>query len=1135
MKYKTKIKINGAELTDEQSSSASSITAVSLEASAGNGFQVGNSSASALSVTILKPYKTSFDGDKVEFYILPDGEDDESLAEKLEEEVGSTEETEHVEDNDETDDIETEEVDDGEGEEMTAEEEAEAEAEDDAEESNLFDVMNGEEVTGEVTEEEAVPDPADWELFGVFYVYKQTNNRDGSITLRCYDGFQLLHGDYVPAIKSGTIQQFYDDIRTQCAELGVTVDPEEFAEEENVTITWNQVCSFRQAIGYIAGLVGGYATFGDDDTLGIDYYAYNDRVLLLPELLDYKTTSAGETQIDGVVCTVNLRGDTVESGDGGQSITFYNPFATQQTVDSILEQYQGIRYIGANVKAKWDPSVRCGDLVRVMSEAEYRNYIAMGNAFRNSGEMTAAEVLNLKKELNAVGRTILVSSQRIDFGGETTVEIRSHLMTETEKANAPLSPSDAKFRVVTADLIRTKELIAQKAEIEDLKATNALIKNLKAEDVKITGRLDAAEGNIGNLQAEDVKITGRLDAAEGSIGNLQAEDVKITGRLDAAEGNIKVLDTKKLSAEDADLRYVNIDFSKIDKAWLQKFYAQSGIIKDLVIGDSTVTGHLVGVTISGDLLEGNTVKADKLVVKGEDGLYYKLNIEGGSTVTPELTKEVLQNGLDGNNIIANTITAEKIQVDDLIAFDATIGGFNIASNAIYSGVKSSVDNTTRGMYLGADGQMSFGDSNNYIKYHKDEKTGKYALEIMADHMIFGSTGTNVQDAIEEAWNKANKAQSTANEAKDSAIEAAKTASNYISSSTYGLMVSMNTGEVKETPATATSRNILITGDNFQIRDGQKVIASYGENTTIGDLNGGNITVSKNGIELSDGTYKAASIKAISEEEEVKTSVFAFNGQDAENSLLSGRRWSATYYLDYVPSKIQSVIASGPSSDIFFPNSPGGLLYGYMQEGNSITVAIDGSYGDAEIWNWSAYDTLTVVYTKAARTTGVITGEEVYANNVFVRNPNKTYMSILDFIYPVGSIYMSVNEANPGDLIGGTWERIKDQFLLSAGDTYAAGNTGGSADSVVVSHTHAQTAHSHGFEGGDKVWTTASGSAEPGNQISGTAKYYAATAKKDYSWRTRTTGETAKIQATGVDGTGKNMPPYLAVYVWKRIS
>ena len=622
MKYKTKIKINGAELTDEQSSSASSITGVSLEASAGNGFQVGNSAASALSVTILKPYKTSFDGDKMEFYILPDGEDDESLAEKLEEEVGSAEETEHVEDNDETDDIETEEVDDGDGEEMTAEEEAEAEAEDDIEESNLFDTMNGEEVTGEVTEEEAVPDPADWELFGVFYVYKQTNNRDGSITLRCYDGFQLLHGDYVPAIKSGTIQQFYDDIRTQCAEFGVTVDPEEFSEEENVTITWNQVCSFRQAIGYIAGLVGGYATFGDDDTLGIDYYAYNDRVLLLPELLDYKTTSAGETQINGVVCTVNLRGDTVESGDGGQSITFYNPFATQQTVDSILEQYQGIRYIGANVKAKWDPSVRCGDLVRVMSEAEYRNYIAMGNAFRNSGEMTAAEVLNLKKELNSVGRTILVSSQRIDFGGETLTEITSHLPTEAEKANAPTSPNDAKFRIVTAELIKTNDLVAEKATIKDLEATNAEIKNIKADYVN-TATLEAEAAKIAKAEIENATIkNAQIESINGNkivngsivAAALSSEVIKnfannnIYYQATEPTGDIKEGDLwfKTLTATSGDSAGVLFVWS--GGAWQNKKFDSESILAKSITAGEIASGTITAGEVDMDNLQTNLAR-----------------------------------------------------------------------------------------------------------------------------------------------------------------------------------------------------------------------------------------------------------------------------------------------------------------------------------------------------------------------------------------------------------------------------------------------------------------------------------------------------------------------------------------------
>ena len=685
MKYKTKIKINGAELTDEQSSSASSITGVSLEASAGNGFQVGNSAASALLVTILKPYKTSFDGDKVEFYILPDGEDDESLSEKLEEEVGSDEETEHVEDNDETDDIETEEVDDGEGEEMTAEEEAEADAEDDIEESNLFDTMNGEEVTGEVTEEEAVPDPADWELFGVFYVYKQTNNRDGSITLRCYDGFQLLHGDYVPAIKSGTIQQFYDDIRTKCAELGVTVDPEEFAEEENVTITWNQVCSFRQAIGYIAGLVGGYATFGDDDTLGIDYYAYNDRVLLLPELLDYKTTSAEETQIDGVVCTVNLRGDTVESGDGGQSIAFYNPFATKQTVDSILEQYQGIRYIGANVKAKWDPSVRCGDLVRVMSEAEYRNYIAMGNALRNSGEKTDAEVLNLKKELNAVGRTILVSSQRIDFGGETLTEITSHLPTESEKANAPTSPNDAKFRIVTAELIKTNELVAEKATIKDLEATNAEIKNIKADYVN-TAILEAEAAKIAKAEIENATIkNAQIESINGNKivnGSIVAAALSSEVIKNFANNNIYYQATEPTGdIKEGDLWFKTLTATSGDRAgvlfvwsgggWQNKKFDSESILAKSITAGEIASGTITAGEVDMDNLQTNLARIGDPAGKNVQITGAGVEIKDGEKTLASY-EEAIQIGSKSGNMMIIAAEDFKIQNEASDIFDITI-------------------------------------------------------------------------------------------------------------------------------------------------------------------------------------------------------------------------------------------------------------------------------------------------------------------------------------------------------------------------------------------------------------------------------------------------------------------------------
>ena len=53
------------------------------------------------------------------------------------------------------------------------------------------------------------------------------------------------------------------------------------------------------------------------------------------------------------------------------------------------------------------------------------------------------------------------------------------------------------------------------------------------------------------------------------------------------------------------------------------------------------------------------------------------------------------------------------------------------------------------------------------------------------------------------------------------------------------------------------------------------------------------------------------------------------------------------------------------------------------------------------------------------------------------------------VYPVGSIYISVSGTNPSELFGGTWEQLKDRFLLAAGDTYAAGSTGGEAQHTLT--------------------------------------------------------------------------------------
>lgn len=316
-------------------------------------------------------------------------------------------------------------------------------------------------------------------------------------------------------------------------------------------------------------------------------------------------------------------------------------------------------------------------------------------------------------------------------GERVIVMIKDHKAVITGNASSPSARSEdvKNLEIVVADKVSTSELEAQ----------NAVIENLKSDNVTITGKLTAAEANIETLQ------TDKLDASEADIKYATIEN------LNAANANIENLQTDKLSVSDANIKYATIDFTNIGKAAIEQFFSKSGMISNLVVGESTITGKLVGVTISGDSIEANTIKADKLVVLGSDGLYYKLNVNALGEATAS-SDEKYQNGLDGSAIIAKTITATQISVHDLVAFGATIGGFHITNNSIYSGVKESAGSTTRGIYFDNDGQFVVGDSSNYIKFFKDTDE-TYKLDISAKSIKFGSSGKSIEeevDSLEEA-------------------------------------------------------------------------------------------------------------------------------------------------------------------------------------------------------------------------------------------------------------------------------------------------------------------------------------------------------------------------------------------------
>lgn len=373
--------------------------------------------------------------------------------------------------------------------------------------------------------------------------------------------------------------------------------------------------------------------------------------------------------------------------------------------------------------------------------------------------------------------TPISSTTVVNDGDRVIVTVKNHTATVTGDLTNPSASNKevqeignkiSEFEIVIADKVTTEQLEAEIARIEtlrteELEATNAKIETLngkvaeidtiKADVVEVEGKVTANEADITTLRADiaDFKdVTAEeIDAVKGDFNTLNSDyaDFKVTttNKLTANEASIADLETNKLDTVTANAKYATIDFSNIGEAAIEKLFSDSGIIKDLIMSDGKVTGELVGVTIKGDLIEGNTVKADKLVIQGEDGLYYKLNVNALGETTAS-SDEKYQNGLDGSNIIAESITAEKIAVDDLVAFGATIGGYHIDTHSLYSGVKNSIDNTTRGVYLGDDGQINIGDSNNYLKFYVDED-GTYKLELQANSIKFGASGTTVEEAI----------------------------------------------------------------------------------------------------------------------------------------------------------------------------------------------------------------------------------------------------------------------------------------------------------------------------------------------------------------------------------------------------
>ena len=221
-----------------------------------------------------------------------------------------------------------------------------------------------------------------------------------------------------------------------------------------------------------------------------------------------------------------------------------------------------------------------------------------------------------------------------------------------------------------------------------------------------------------------------------------------------------------------------------------------------------------------------------------------------------------------------------------------------------------------------------------------------------------------------------------------------------------------------------------------------------------------------------------------------------------------------------------------------PASGKGITFGGIAEGDGFNVKMNATFGE------------NVNMKKNLQVDGDVTGKyltgtwlRTIATTDLGKTPPKVavldnsgwiyYRTPVDLIYPVGSIYMSVNATNPKELFGGTWEKIQGKFLLGMSSSYPAGSTGGEATHTLTTSEMPFHNHAIGQDGNTSLVLPTDVAVDDSSHAQyvttlegGRSGWY----KSSVAWG----GAIVTRDQTSPYGQAhNNMPPYLAVYIWKR--
>lgn len=611
-----------------------------------------------------------------------------------------------------------------------------------------------------------------WYPMGTYYTNDALCTETGSdqVNMTLYDKMYWLTGDINSSKlpKYDTLASVKTMVTTVIAGTGLTLgDPDELPD-----VSYNRYRpygSIKQSIGQLAAAMFANAVISlDDETLRF-VYPTSTKMTVGPA--DYDASNGGDLTIsNNAPHYVNrLHLEYEES---------YNDKATQEEdpeTGKMVTTYEEVEAKTIDLE-----SLPAGELQDLSLDLDYMLFGDMGVVNADSSPNSKKLI---QKDIDTL-RDYGVSNDLFPFTSTSfSATLTGFTMLE------PFDKIDVldSYGTTHEDLVITSVTYTYSGGVTTTVSAEATV-----DDQSGTTSVATVATTVNTVGSKVLSL--RNITVDTITGNNAIFNSMVATKLSSDEAFIKELVSSTITTDALSTGFLKVDAANMVDATITTLLGDTAVLDDLTITDGTVSGTLGAVKVTADNIQANTIRAEHIQVKGADGLWYALNANGTSTsvndalavaqgtaeyqayldavatydayvaadteedeggadeatadelsaavddalaayhATPEYA-DVLRygEGFDGSNIIAETITADKINVTDLSAFGATIGGWVVDSDSIHT-VDADVPGDTgdgnsggnHGTYLGKDG------------YVRLDATSERGVEFTANNAVVAS-------------------------------------------------------------------------------------------------------------------------------------------------------------------------------------------------------------------------------------------------------------------------------------------------------------------------------------------------------------------------------------------------------------